>query len=272
MTGQLSYRRTTPFGSPRGAQPADGDWYGEKGFVGGTVDKSTGLTHLGAREYDPAIGRFISVDPLIDYADPQQMHGFAYANNSPVSFTDPDGLKPLATVGGAAEEKYWKDNDQKLVQNSAGKWTVISHVWPTPSEPAAVVDARADLERTKQEIRAVAEELGEILLEELGVTDGLDCLTTGDINACVATVITVVLSVVGAAAVKILGKYAVKWEKGERLLNRLNDLGGRLKESIGKYIEKRKKLQDALKKCRQQLRSGHAGLAGGRVHKADRAS
>ena len=63
------------------------------GFVNGTTNTSTGLTRLGAREYDPALGRFISVDPIIDHADPQQMNGYAYSNNSPVTFTDPDGLK-----------------------------------------------------------------------------------------------------------------------------------------------------------------------------------
>jgi RHS repeat-associated protein len=83
-------RRETPFGEIRGA---DGDWPAamDKGFVGGTND-STGLTHLGAREYDPRIGRFISVDPVLDPDDPQQMNGYAYANNAPVSAEDASGM------------------------------------------------------------------------------------------------------------------------------------------------------------------------------------
>ncbi|CAM3731670.1 RHS repeat domain-containing protein [Kibdelosporangium persicum] len=83
-------RRSLPFGGPRGAQP--GNWPGEKGFVGGTIDLSIGLVHLGAREYDPQTGRFLSVDPIIDHDDPQQMHGYAYSNNAPATFSDPDGL------------------------------------------------------------------------------------------------------------------------------------------------------------------------------------
>lgn len=99
-TGQLSingatqvvaYRRTLPFGSLRGST---GTWPGDHGFLGTGINDSTGLTHLGAREYDPTIGRFISVDPLMDLASPQQMHGYSYANNNPVTTSDPTGTMP----------------------------------------------------------------------------------------------------------------------------------------------------------------------------------
>jgi RHS repeat-associated protein len=104
-TGQLAIdaatlttnrRRTTPFGEARGPAPA---WPDRHGFVDGTADP-TGFVHLGAREYDPSTGRFISVDPLVDHGDPQTLHGYAYGNNSPVTFTDPDGLFRCGTCGG----------------------------------------------------------------------------------------------------------------------------------------------------------------------------
>ncbi|MFE0632520.1 RHS repeat-associated core domain-containing protein [Streptomyces sp. NPDC058864] len=85
----MQQRRSTPFGAPRGSAPAS--WPGEKGFVGGTEDASTGLRHLGAREYDEATGRFISVDPLMVVDAPQQMNGYSYANNNPVTTSDPTG-------------------------------------------------------------------------------------------------------------------------------------------------------------------------------------
>ncbi|MBP2478606.1 RHS repeat-associated protein [Crossiella equi] len=84
-------RYQDPFGIPRGAE--SGAWPDDKGFQGGTRDV-TGLTHIGAREYDPSLGRFISVDPLMDLSDPQQMHGYAYANGSPITYSDPTGLAP----------------------------------------------------------------------------------------------------------------------------------------------------------------------------------
>ncbi|MET0494038.1 MAG: RHS repeat-associated core domain-containing protein [Actinoplanes sp.] len=82
-------RRTLPFGGVRGSV---GAWPGDKGFVGGTNDAATGLTHLGAREYDPATGRFLSVDPVIDFTDPQQLNAYAYGRNNPFAFPDPSGM------------------------------------------------------------------------------------------------------------------------------------------------------------------------------------
>ncbi|MDG4765729.1 polymorphic toxin-type HINT domain-containing protein [Solwaraspora sp. WMMD406] len=95
-TLDLTHRRTLPFGDTRGTAPTN--WPGDKGFVGGTKDP-TGLTHIGARQYDPALGRFISVDPIMDLGDPQSMNGYAYAGNSPISFSDADGLRRIEVAG-----------------------------------------------------------------------------------------------------------------------------------------------------------------------------
>lgn len=103
-------RRQDPFGNQRGEQSAS--WADNKGFVGGTKDES-GLTNLGAREYDPATGRFISADPVLDLDDPQQLNGYAYANNSPVTNSDPNGL-------------YWKTiTVQKRVAITTMVWALF---------------------------------------------------------------------------------------------------------------------------------------------------
>ena len=47
-----------PYGNPVGTPPSS--WPGDQGFVGGTADPATGLTNLGAREYNPGTGSFIS--------------------------------------------------------------------------------------------------------------------------------------------------------------------------------------------------------------------
>lgn len=89
QTQEVTRRRTDPFGSVRGAAPAA--WPSQQGFVGGTMDADTGLTQLGERAYDPSTGKFISTDPEIDFTEPQQMNAYAYANNNPTTYSDPDG-------------------------------------------------------------------------------------------------------------------------------------------------------------------------------------
>ncbi|HCT80495.1 MAG TPA: hypothetical protein DGG94_03860 [Micromonosporaceae bacterium] len=88
VTLTANRRRFMPYGETRAAQPT---WAGTKNYVGGTKD-DTGLTHLGAREYDPNLGRFISADPIMDLNDPQQWHAYTYANSNPVTWKDPSGL------------------------------------------------------------------------------------------------------------------------------------------------------------------------------------
>jgi RHS repeat-associated protein len=88
-TQAITNRYTTPFGADRGTTPTN--WPDDKGFLGKPDDSTTGLTSIGARQYDPTTGRFISVDPQLDLADPQSLNGYAYADNNPTTDSDPTG-------------------------------------------------------------------------------------------------------------------------------------------------------------------------------------
>jgi len=57
------------------------------------VTASTGLTTVGARTYDPVLGKFLSVDPVIDTNLPQQNTGYTYSGNNPTTYMDPTGLR-----------------------------------------------------------------------------------------------------------------------------------------------------------------------------------
>ncbi|OOC55593.1 MULTISPECIES: RHS repeat-associated core domain-containing protein [Nocardiopsis] len=113
-------RYLTPFGEGRGS--SGGAWPDDKGFLGKTVDASTGLTLVGAREYDAALGRFISADPVVDPADPLQMNGYAYANNSPLTFSDPTGLWLSSAWNKVKSGASKVGNAVKSGYNSTKKW------------------------------------------------------------------------------------------------------------------------------------------------------
>ncbi|GMA23789.1 hypothetical protein GCM10025864_15480 [Luteimicrobium album] len=87
-TNVVSRRYTDPFGNVRGSKPA---WPGDHQMLDKVLDAS-GLTQVGARFLDTATGRFVSVDPVLDTANPQQWNAYAYAGNNPVTFSDPSGL------------------------------------------------------------------------------------------------------------------------------------------------------------------------------------
>jgi RHS repeat-associated protein len=101
----VTRRKLDPFGNPRGADPA---WPTPRGFVGGTRD-TTGLTHLGARDYEPTTGRFISADPIFDATNPQAMGGYSYAGNNPVTGSDPSGLR--------TEDQYYGTGGSKQLES-----------------------------------------------------------------------------------------------------------------------------------------------------------
>jgi RHS repeat-associated protein len=62
------------------------------GYTGHVMDPVSGLTYMQQRYYDPAVGRFLSVDPVTALSDPVGYFGrYHYANNNPYKFTDPDG-------------------------------------------------------------------------------------------------------------------------------------------------------------------------------------
>ncbi|MFC9627206.1 RHS repeat domain-containing protein, partial [Streptomyces sp. NPDC056930] len=89
-TQDITKRYTTPFGAPRGTKSTT--WPDDKAFLGKPADTTTGLTHIGAREYDPSVGQFISVDPVLALDQHQSLNGYAYANNTPVTSADPTGM------------------------------------------------------------------------------------------------------------------------------------------------------------------------------------
>ena len=96
-----------PYGTRReadwSAQLADADVLGigagqddgrtRRGFTGHEQLARTGLVHMGARLYDPRIGRFPSPDPVVsEPSSGQAWNLYSYVGNSPMSYVDPTGM------------------------------------------------------------------------------------------------------------------------------------------------------------------------------------
>ncbi|MEH0423277.1 polymorphic toxin-type HINT domain-containing protein [Streptomyces sp. B21-083] len=96
LDGDQSVRisKKDPWGQDRTANVATRS---RTAYATGDDDAGSGLVHLGAREYDPATGRFVSADPVLDQSDPLQANGYSYANNNPVTHSDPSGLTSSAS-------------------------------------------------------------------------------------------------------------------------------------------------------------------------------
>ncbi|GGM15161.1 RHS repeat-associated core domain-containing protein [Promicromonospora citrea] len=177
VSNQVVRRYTDPFGAPRdsaaglpvGGDGANGSWVGDRGFLDKTED-ATGLTAVGARLYDALLGSFISVDPVMDLTDPQQWNAYAYANNNPMTFSDPTGLLlgPLidgaytAPTAGEPGSGGWQvaANNTGYTgdwnNGGAGSWSQPGTTYEPPV-PSATERARA-AEAAEARARAAAEQ------------------------------------------------------------------------------------------------------------------
>lgn len=83
--GIVDYRtRKTPYGAPY-----DGVWRNGPDFTGHVADRLNELIYMQQRYYDPAIGQFISPDPV--GAKVGSFSRYWYADNNPYSRVDRDG-------------------------------------------------------------------------------------------------------------------------------------------------------------------------------------
>jgi RHS repeat-associated protein len=96
-THQVMTRRYyDPYGVQTGGSLS---WPDNLGFVNRPADAVTSLDLLGARQYEPVTGRFLSLDPLFESGSPQSMGGYSYAADNPATQADPTGQCPCLTDG-----------------------------------------------------------------------------------------------------------------------------------------------------------------------------
>ncbi|WP_347731941.1 polymorphic toxin-type HINT domain-containing protein [Streptomyces sp. CAU 1734] len=222
-TGAVTQRRTDPYGNPRSGGTQSSAWPGQKGFVGGTIDAATSLTNIGARQYDADLGKFISVDPIIDVNDPQQMNGYSYANDNPTTYADPTGL--VLGCGGPYEDCPSKPGAPKKKKPSKGGGSGSGPGKEVNKAQKDVDNAQQSHNNAKQKMQKAADALGKELLDQLGVTAAMDCISTGNLSDCGETLLNVASYLVGAKAVQIAA--------GGVDIRRPWEAPGRIKRNVG---------------------------------------
>ena len=105
--GNIKWRKHyRPFGAEIEQGQASKD--NRIGYTGHVPDRDTGLTYMGARYYDPVIGRFMSMDPAsVNPNDPASFNRYAYGKNNPYIYVDPDGKAPQWIFGRRPKLPGW---------------------------------------------------------------------------------------------------------------------------------------------------------------------
>ncbi|MGQ0595513.1 MAG: RHS repeat domain-containing protein [Gammaproteobacteria bacterium] len=93
--GRVVWRKSyAPYGQPIGQTAPN-----EPGYTGKFEEPDLGIQNFGARWYDPRIGRFLAIDPAgFDPQNPQSFNRYAYGNNNPYKYVDPDGRVLVDTI------------------------------------------------------------------------------------------------------------------------------------------------------------------------------
>ncbi|MFF4693441.1 RHS repeat-associated core domain-containing protein [Streptomyces sp. NPDC001307] len=215
QTQKVTRRQYKPFGEQR-AQT--GTWSaGQRGYVGGTQDDNTGLTNLGAREYDPSIGRFLSPDPLLDPGAPQSWNAYDYADDTPVTTADPSGGCadidcPTRNCPNCLNRTPTDTNpNNKALHDYPGSGSTPTNTKSYGKQYKADVSNAAAhaqqeeraLERQKATADAAAaaakrqatgfkHQLLSLVADVIGLTDAYNCFTKGDLMGCINTALTAV--------------------------------------------------------------------------------
>jgi len=83
---------------------------------GGQYLDATGMYDMRAREYDPTLGRFLSVDPVSSDLRAPRLAAYVYVADNPVSLVDPSGRESQSPCGIASTkiENHMREIQSKL--------------------------------------------------------------------------------------------------------------------------------------------------------------
>lgn len=141
ITARYHYQ---PFGQRIESYSSD-----DLGYTGHQHDNTLGLTYAQARYYDQGVGRFLSNDPVsFDTNNVQSFNRYAYGNNNPYKYTDPDGrlafLLPLipAAVGALVDATLFVGSAAVVAYKVNGMLNESAQQEPKKDEPKKESEAK----------------------------------------------------------------------------------------------------------------------------------
>ncbi len=123
-TYSLFGKVTSDSGDPTSLSYTDDLWNG------GAHIPELGITIIGARVYDPELGRFLQRDPLMLTQRSVTANPYAFAFNDPVNLTDPSGMGPEGSPIGVYQECFICTSGGTMDASNSGV------------EPVAVADGK----------------------------------------------------------------------------------------------------------------------------------
>jgi RHS repeat-associated protein len=104
----------------------------DRGFTGHEHLEVFGLINMNGRMYDPYIGRFLSVDPVIQFPDNAfSFSGYGYCFNNPLIYTDPSGY--LLTVAEAYHAAQKQQYDRSFAEFQIDYYEQLFNYWEQSS-------------------------------------------------------------------------------------------------------------------------------------------
>jgi RHS repeat-associated protein len=101
-----------------------GGAHGKYRFTGAELDLTTGLYHMGARFYDPAIGRWLKEDSVQErHFEPASLNFYAYVLNNPLLYVDLDGNQEKGTSAAERLQEFINArlDLERLIENIMGR-------------------------------------------------------------------------------------------------------------------------------------------------------
>lgn len=191
-------------------------------FTGYIWDEEYSGYYAGARNYDAAIGRFWSVDPLAPTMP--EWNPYHYTFNNPLRYTDPDGRKPCCVFPAYPNVPA----PYNPVSQLQGLWnTMFSKV-----NDAQATTAQATITVVKEgpavlDYVTVGATTVAITAATLAVTTGPDPLSTGSLGAVAAIAsATATVSAGAAAALSVIDATVLGGSSQEAAVRSVTAFGG----------------------------------------------